>query len=106
VVVAKVRERLGVNKQPHRLNMEMFSLKKLNEAEGKEKYNAEISNRFAALEDLDNEVEIDSTWEMIRESIKILAKESLGYYEIKKHKPWFDEGCSELSDEGKQAKLW
>jgi hypothetical protein len=33
------------------------------------------------------------------------AKESLNYYELKKHKPWFDEGCSKLLDERKQAKL-
>jgi hypothetical protein len=44
-------------------------------------------------------------WETIRENIKISAKESLGYYEVKKHKPWFDEGCSELLDQRKQAKL-
>jgi hypothetical protein len=37
-------------------------------------------------------------WETIRENIKFSAKESLGYYELKKHKPWFDEGCSELLD--------
>jgi hypothetical protein len=42
---------------------------------------------------------------MIRENIKISAKESLGYFEFKKHKPWFDEGCSELLDQRKQAKL-
>jgi hypothetical protein len=39
--------------------MERFHLKKLNEVEGKEKYHVEISNRFAALEDLDAEVEIN-----------------------------------------------
>jgi hypothetical protein len=42
---------------------------------------------------------------MIRENLKISAKESLGYFELKKHKPWFDEGCSELLDQRKQAKL-
>jgi hypothetical protein len=52
-----------------------FNLKKLNEVEGKEKYPVEVSNRF---EDLDAEVEINSVWEMIRENIKISAKESLG----------------------------
>jgi hypothetical protein len=41
------------------------------------------------------EVEINTIWETIRENIKISAKESLGYYELKKHKPSFDEGCSE-----------
>jgi hypothetical protein len=43
-------------------------------------------------------VDINSAWEMIRDNIKISAKESLGYYELKKQKPWFDEGCSELLD--------
>jgi hypothetical protein len=43
------------------------------------------------LEDLDAEVEIKSVWETIRKDINILAKESLGYFELKKHKPWFDE---------------
>jgi hypothetical protein len=37
------------------------------------------------------EVEINSVWEMIRENIKISAKESLGYCELKKHYPWFHE---------------
>jgi helix-turn-helix protein len=41
----------------------------------------------------------------IRENTKIPARESLGYYEPKKHKPWFDEGCSKLLDQRKQAKL-
>jgi hypothetical protein len=61
--------------------------------------------RFAALEDLDTEVEINSAWEMIRGNFKIWAKESLGYFELKKHKRWFDEGCSKLLDIREQAKL-
>jgi hypothetical protein len=83
--------------------MERFSLKKLNEVECKEQFRVEISNRYAALEDLDAEVEINSAWETIRENIKISAKESLGYFELKKHKPWFDEGCSKLLDQRKQT---
>jgi hypothetical protein len=42
-------------------------------------------------------------WE--EENIRISVKESLSYYELKKHKPWFDEGCSESLDQRKQAKL-
>jgi hypothetical protein len=57
------------------------------------------------LEDLDAEVEINSAWETIRKNIKISAKDSLGYFELKKHKPWFGEGCSELLDQRKEAKL-
>jgi hypothetical protein len=93
-VVAKFRERLAVNKQrPHRFHVEGLNFKKLNKEQGKEKYRVEVSNRFAALEDLDAEVKINSASETIRENIKISAKESPGYYELKKHKPWFDEGC-------------
>jgi hypothetical protein len=57
------------------------------------------------LEDLDTEVEINSAWETIRENINISAKQSLGYFEFKKHKSWLDEGCSKLLDQRKQAKL-
>jgi hypothetical protein len=103
LVMAKVRERLTVNKQRSQIfDMERFNLKKLNEVEGKKKYCVEVSNRFAALEDLDAEVEINSAWEMIREYKNISAKESLGYYELRKHKPWFEEWCSELLDQRKQ----
>jgi hypothetical protein len=48
---------------------------------------------FVALGDLDTGAEISTIWETIWENIKISAKDILGYYELKKHKPWFDEGC-------------
>jgi hypothetical protein len=70
--------------------MEKLNLKKLNEVEGKEQYRVEVSNMFAVLKDLDSEVEINSAWEVIRKNINISSKESLGYCELKKHKPWFD----------------
>jgi hypothetical protein len=35
--------------------MESFNLKLFNKEEGKEQYHAEVSNRFAALEDLDSD---------------------------------------------------
>jgi hypothetical protein len=85
--------------------METSSLKKLKEVEGKGKYHFEVSNRFATLEDLDTGVEINNAWKIITENIKISAKESLGYCKLKKHKPWFDEGCSKLLDQREQAKL-
>jgi hypothetical protein len=104
--VAKVREGLAVNMlRSHSLHTERFNLKKLNDVEGKEQFRVEVSNRFAALEDLSIEVEINSALETIIENIKISAKEGLGYFELKKHEPWFDEGCSKLLDQRKQAKL-
>jgi hypothetical protein len=66
-VVAKVRERLAMNKhRSHKFHMERFNLKKLNDVEGKEQYRVDVSNRFAALEELDAEVEINSALETIR----------------------------------------
>jgi hypothetical protein len=56
LVVAKVRERLAVNKQ----RLHKFHMERLNQVESKEQFRVEVSNRFAALEDLDTEVEINS----------------------------------------------
>jgi hypothetical protein len=38
-------------------------------------------------------------------NIKFSTKESLGHYELKKHKPWFDEGFSKVLFQRLQAKL-
>jgi hypothetical protein len=71
-VVAKIRERLAVNKQgSHKLHMERLNHKKLNEVEGKEKYRVEVSKGFAALEDVDAEVEINTVCETIRIILKM-----------------------------------
>jgi hypothetical protein len=74
------------------------------EVESKEEYEVKISNRFAALENFYTEVNINRALETIRENIKISAEQSLGYYDVKKHKPWFHEGCSKLLDQRKQDK--
>jgi hypothetical protein len=60
-VVAKVRERIEVNKQrSQRFNMERFNLKKLNDVESKEQFCVQVSNRYAALEDLDNKTDCNN----------------------------------------------
>jgi hypothetical protein len=76
----------GGGKRSPRFHKDRFNLKKLNELEGNEQYSVEVSKRFAALEDLEAEVEINSAWEMIKENIKISAKESLDYCELKERK--------------------
>jgi hypothetical protein len=80
VRVAKVKDRLTVNKQKaHRCHTERFSFKKFNKIEDKEQYSVEISNTFTALDKLNAEATINRVWETIRENIKISAKESIGY---------------------------
>jgi hypothetical protein len=78
---AKLTQRLE-KKRLQKFHMERFNLKTLNEVQDKEQYCVEVSTRFAAFEDLDTEVEINSACEIIREHIKTSAKESLGYYEL------------------------
>jgi len=91
-VIAKVRERLAVGKQAtQRFDRQRFNLRKLNEPEVREQYQIEVTNRFAALENLNDDV--NRTWENIKENIQTSAKESLGLHEFRQYKPWFDEEC-------------
>jgi hypothetical protein len=54
---------------------------------------------------LEHNEEFVCDWETIRKNIKISAKKCPSYCELKKHKPWFDKGCSKLVDQRKDAKL-
>jgi hypothetical protein len=45
------------------------------------------------MEDLDTEVEINTVRETIIGNINMTAKESLGYYELKQHKPWLEKNA-------------
>jgi hypothetical protein len=48
-----------------------------------EQYQVKISNIFAVLENLDNNVDISRGWESVRENMKASAVESLGCYGLK-----------------------
>ena len=102
--IAKVRERLAVGKQAaQRYDRQRFNLRKLNELEVRKLYQIKITNRFAALENLNDD--INRIYENIKENIKTSAKESLGLHELKQHKPWFDEKCLGFFDQRKRAKM-
>ena len=80
----------------------------MKDEEIKQQYQVQISNRFDALRTSNEdagEVDINDTWENIRDNIKVEAGESIGYYQVKKKKPWFDEDCSKVGERRKQAKL-
>jgi hypothetical protein len=65
-VVAKVRERSAVSKQAaQKFEGERINLRRLNKLEVRKEYETEITNRFAALENLDNDVDINRAWENI-----------------------------------------
>jgi len=86
-----------------RLDRQRFNRSKLNDLEVRKKYQIDITNRFAALGNKDEDV--NRTWENIKENIKTSAKESLGVHEWKQHKPWFDKECLGFLDQRKLAKM-
>ena len=73
--------------------MVRLNLRKINDVEVTKQYQTNISNSFAALENSHNREDLNRAKEDTKENIKTSAKESLGLYELKQHKPWFDEEC-------------
>jgi hypothetical protein len=67
--------------------MHRYHFKTLNEEESKEQYQVKISHRSEALENFDDNADINTAWGTITESIKVSAKESSDYCEFKQHKP-------------------
>ena len=103
-MIEKVREGLAVSKQTaQKFDVERFNLRNVSDLEVMKQYQFEIKSRFAALENWNDGVGINSAWENIKETIKISAKESLGLYELKQHKLWFEENCLRFLDQRKQA---
>jgi len=85
--------------------VERFNLRKLDELEVRKQYQTEITNRYAALENVSNSKDTKRAWENIKENIKPSAKKGLGLYELKQHKPWFDKECLGFLHQRKQAKM-
>jgi len=74
-----------------KFDIKSLNLKTLDDVAVKELYLVKIWNRFATLEKLDDAMDINMTWKHITQNIETWATESLGYCELKYHKPWFHE---------------
>ena len=74
-----------------KLDRQRFNLRKLNEPEVREKYQIEITNRFAALENLNDDKRVYRIWENIKEIIQKSAKGTLWFHDLEKKKTRFDE---------------
>ena len=96
LVVAEVWERLVVSKQAaENFDVERFNLRKL---QVRKQYKIKKSNRFAALENLNDRQDIKNFGRILKENVKTTAKESLGLYGLKQHAPWFDGECLHFLD--------
>ena len=103
---AKVRERLAVSKQTlQKLDGERFNLRKLNGLEVRKQYQSEISNSFAALENLSDSDDLNRDWENIKDYIETSAKGNPDLHELKQYKPWFYGECLGFLHPRKQAKM-
>ena len=59
---------MAVSKQvTQKFDVERFNLRKLNELVVRKQYQIEITNRFAALENLSDDEDINRAWESIKE---------------------------------------
>ena len=101
LLIAKLRERLSVAKRVDQIvDINRFDVRKFKVEEIKLQCQVQISNRFDALRTSNEDagdVDINDMWENIRYNIKVAAGESIGYYEVKKRKPWFDDDCSKVA---------
>jgi DNA anti-recombination protein RmuC len=82
-----------------------FNLWKLGELEVGKQYQIENTNRFAALENLSDDENINRARENMKENIKTSVKESLGLQELKQRKPRFDDEYLGFLDQRKQSKM-
>ena len=74
--------------------------------EVRKQFQVEITNRFAALENSDDDEDVNRNWENIKEDIQTSVKDSLGLDEFKQNKPWFDEEClGFFLEQRKRAKI-
>jgi len=73
-----------------KFDVERFNLRKLRELEVRKQYQIKVSNRFEAVENLNDSEHIKRAWEDIKQNIKTAAKDSPCLYELKQHKLCFD----------------
>ena len=71
-------------------DVERFNLRNLSELEVRKQYEIKISDRIVTLENLSDSEDINRVWENSKVNIKTSAEESLGLFELKHHKLWFD----------------
>jgi hypothetical protein len=82
------------------MDMERVDLKKLMRAKLNNSIMFTNKNKFAAVEDMQRNGDINWAWDTIRENINISNKESIGHCESKHHKTFCEERCSDWSIEG------
>jgi hypothetical protein len=80
-VVVKLRDKMLVSKRAIRkFDAQKFYLKKLNDADFKLQNQVKVSNGSAALEILDDNVDVNRVGKILEKTQKKSATDNLGYY--------------------------
>ena len=75
MVVAEDRETVAVGKiAAQKFDEERFNLRKSNELKVRKQYKIEVTNRYAALENLSDSEDMNRVWMNFKECIKTSAK--------------------------------
>ena len=85
--------------------MERFNHWKQSELEVRKQYQIKISKRFCSFGELNDSKDLNRARKNIKQNIITSVKDSQGLYEIKRHKPGFDEGCLRLLHQREEAKI-
>ena len=82
-----------------------YILRKLNELEVRKEYQTKISNTSTVLENSSYSEDLNRAWENITKDIEDSTKKNVSLDELKQRIPWFDEECSRILAQSKQAKM-
>jgi hypothetical protein len=90
----KFTERLVISKQAaQKSDVEIFNLRKISEMTIWQERQINMSNRSEDMDNSNDSEDINRASKNTKENIKTSAKDSLGLYELKHHKPLCDEEC-------------
>jgi len=108
LVIAKIRERLSLNKTNGQLmGSKRLNVQSLTEGENGLKYAVEVTNKFAALKEINESDDnaVDKQWENVRDAIVKSAEVTVGFCKRHKNKPWFDEECVKIVKVRNEARI-
>uniref|UniRef100_A0A8D9ELZ3 Craniofacial development protein 2 n=1 Tax=Cacopsylla melanoneura TaxID=428564 RepID=A0A8D9ELZ3_9HEMI len=109
LVLMKLRQRLATTKRNKHKVEDKINFEKLKTLNLVDTFQIELNNRFAQLDNEDDNLEeqddIETKWNTYKTTVKEVAKKVIGTQGRNTKKPWFDEHCMEEVEKRKKAKL-
>lgn len=107
LVLVKVFQRIAIKKEKRTQPAEIYEIENLKEKKVVEDFRLKLKNRFQELANLVDETEtpIEERWNIIKESIQEVTKETCGRRRKKRKKIWFDDECARKIEERKISRI-